>query len=68
MNKERLTAFSDGVIAIVITVMVLELKVPHGATWDALAGLVPTFLCYVLSFVFVGIYCNNHHHPLHAAQ
>ena len=68
MNKERLTAFSDGVIAIIITIMVLELKVPHGATFAALAGLLPTFLSYVLSFVFVGIYWNNHHHLLHAAR
>jgi uncharacterized membrane protein len=68
MNKERLTAFSDGVIAIIITIMVLELKVPHGATLAALTGLVPTFLSYVLSFVFVGIYWNNHHHLLHAAR
>jgi|ERR1019366_1222280 uncharacterized membrane protein len=68
MNKERLTAFSDGVIAIIITIMVLELKVPHGATLAALAGLVPTFLSYVLSFIFVAIYWNNHHHLLHAAR
>jgi uncharacterized membrane protein len=68
MNKERLTAFSDGVIAIIITIMVLELKVPHGATLQALSGLVSTFLSYVLSFVFVAIYWNNHHHLLHAAR
>jgi uncharacterized membrane protein len=68
VNKERLTAFSDGVIAIIITIMVLELHVPHGATWQALAGLLPTFLSYVLSFVFVGIYWNNHHHLLHACR
>jgi uncharacterized membrane protein len=68
VNKERLTAFSDGVIAIIITIMVLELKVPHGATLQALAGLLPTFLSYVLSFVFVAIYWNNHHHLLHAAR
>jgi uncharacterized membrane protein len=68
MNKERLTAFSDGVIAIIITIMVLELKVPHGATLAALGGLLPTFLSYVLSFIFVGIYWNNHHHLLHAAR
>jgi uncharacterized membrane protein len=68
MNKERLTAFSDGVIAIIITIMVLELKVPHGATFHELAGLVPTFLSYVLSFIFVAIYWNNHHHLLHAAR
>ena len=68
MNKERLTAFSDGVIAIIITIMVLELKVPHDATLAALGGLLPTFLSYVLSFIFVGIYWNNHHHLLHAAR
>jgi uncharacterized membrane protein len=68
MNKERLTAFSDGVIAIIITIMVLELKVPQGATLAALAGLLPVFLSYVLSFVFVAIYWNNHHHLLHAAK
>ena len=68
MNKERLTAFSDGVIAIIITIMVLELKVPHGATWKDLAGLWPTFLSYVLSFVYVAIYWNNHHHLLHASR
>ena len=68
MNKERLTAFSDGVIAIIITIMVLELKVPHGASLAALVGLVPVFLSYVLSFVFVAIYWNNHHHLLHAAK
>jgi uncharacterized membrane protein len=68
MNKERLTAFSDGVIAIIITIMVLELKVPQGPTWQALAGLLPIFLSYVLSFVFVAIYWNNHHHLLHACR
>ena len=68
MNKERLTAFSDGVIAIIITIMVLELKVPHGADLAALATLLPVFLSYVLSFVFVGIYWNNHHHLLHASK
>jgi uncharacterized membrane protein len=68
VNKERLTAFSDGVIAIIITIMVLELKVPHGADWPALAGLLPVFLSYILSFVFVGIYWNNHHHLLHACR
>ena len=66
MNKERLTAFSDGVIAIIITIMVLELKVPHGATFEALRSVTPVFLSYVLSFVYVGIYWNNHHHMLHA--
>ncbi len=58
-------AFSDGVIAILLTIMVLELKVPHGADWAALQGLVPVFLSYVLSFIYVGIYWNNHHHMLH---
>jgi TMEM175 potassium channel family protein len=68
LNKERLAAFSDGVIAIIITIMVLELKVPHGADFPALAALLPVFLSYVLSFVFVGIYWNNHHHLLHATR
>jgi uncharacterized membrane protein len=68
MNKERLTAFSDGVIAIIITIMVLELKVPLGATFAALAELLPIFLSYVLSFVIVAIYWNNHHHLLHACR
>ena len=66
MTKGRLEAFSDGVIAVIITVMVLELKVPAGGTLEALHPLVPTLLTYVLSFVFVGIYWNNHHHLLHA--
>jgi uncharacterized membrane protein len=68
MSKGRLEAFSDGVLAIVITIMVLELKVPHGTEVAALRGLVPVFLSYVLSFVFVGIYWNNHHHLLQAAR
>jgi uncharacterized membrane protein len=68
MQKERLTAFSDGVIAIVITIMVLELKVPHGAAWADLARLWPTFLSYALSFVFVAIFWHQHHHLLHAAH
>jgi TMEM175 potassium channel family protein len=67
MNKGRLEAFSDGVIAIIITIMVLEMKVPHGDHVKDLVPLVPTFLSYVLSFVYVGIYWNNHHHMLHAA-
>ena len=66
MTKNRLEAFSDGVIAIIITIMVLELKVPHGETLDTLAPLVPVFFSYVLSFVYVAIYWNNHHHMLHA--
>jgi uncharacterized membrane protein len=68
MNKGRLEAFSDGVIAILITIMVLELKVPHGTDLEALRPLLPVFLSYVLSFVFLGIYWNNHHHMLHTAQ
>jgi uncharacterized membrane protein len=67
MGKNRLEAFSDGVIAIIITIMVLELRVPHGADFATLATLWPKFLSYVLSFVYVGIYWNNHHHMLHAA-
>ena len=65
MGKERLAAFSDGVIAIIITIMVLELKVPHGTDWSALAGVAPHFMGYVLSFVYLAIYWNNHHHLLH---
>ena len=68
MGKTRLEAFSDGVIAILITIMVLELKVPHGADASALRPLLPVFLSYVLSFVFLGIYWNNHHHMLHLAD
>jgi uncharacterized membrane protein len=64
VNKGRLEAFSDGVIAIIITIMVLELKVPHGAEVAALKPLIPVFLSYVLSFIYVGIYWNNHHHML----
>ena len=67
MTKDRLTAFSDGVVAIIITIMVLELKVPATPGWDGLARLLPVFLSYVLSFVYVGIYWNNHHHLLHTA-
>jgi uncharacterized membrane protein len=65
MNKNRLEAFSDGVIAIIITIMVLELKVPHGEDFGTLAPLWPVFLSYVLSFAYVAIYWNNHHHMLH---
>lgn len=68
MGKTRLEAFSDGVIAIIITIMVLELKVPHDPTLAALVGLLPVFLSYVLSFVYVGIYWNNHHHLLHTCK
>src|SRR5512137_1138935 len=66
MGKGRLEAFSDGVVAILITIMVLELKVPHGANLEALRPLLPVFLTYVLSFVYLGIYWNNHHHLLQA--
>jgi uncharacterized membrane protein len=68
MNNSRLEAFSDGVIAIIITIMVLELKVPHGDTLSALAPLVPNVLSYILSFIYVGIYWNNHHHMLHTFE
>ena len=68
MSKIRLEAFSDGVLAILITIMVLELKVPHGADWAALQPLLPVFLTYLLSFMYIGIYWNNHHHMLHAAE
>ena len=68
MHKTRLEAFSDGVIAIIITIMVLELKVPHGDNFAALKPLLPVFLSYVLSFVYVGIYWNNHHHLLSSAR
>ena len=66
MGKSRLEAFSDAVIAIIITIMVLEMKVPHGGSIDSLLPLLPVFLSYVLSFVYVGIYWNNHHHMLYA--
>jgi len=65
MGTNRLEAFSDGVLAIIITIMVLEMKVPHAATLDALRPVLPVFLSYVLSFVYLGIYWNNHHHMLH---
>ena len=68
MTKGRLEAFSDGVIAIIITIMVLELRVPHGANLAALRPLIPKFMCYVLSFVMLGIYWNNHHHLLQAVR
>ena len=68
MGKGRLEAFSDGVLAIIITIMVLELRVPHGDTLEALRPLAPVFVAYVLSFLYVGIYWNNHHHMLHAAR
>jgi uncharacterized membrane protein len=68
MGKGRLEAFSDGVIAILITIMVLDLKVPSGGSWSALSPLAPVLLTYVLSFVYLGIYWNNHHHMLHASS
>lgn len=68
MKKTRLEAFSDGVIAIIITIMVLEFKVPHTGNIEGLLPLVPTFICYVLSFIYIGIYWNNHHHMMHMAK
>jgi uncharacterized membrane protein len=68
MGKDRLAAFSDGVIAIIITIMVLELRVPHGADWAALKGLAPSFVSYVISFIYVAIYWNNHHHLIHTVE
>ncbi|HWA01271.1 MAG TPA: TMEM175 family protein [Caulobacterales bacterium] len=68
MEKDRLLAFSDGVIAIIITIMVLELRPPHAPTWEALRELAPVFLSYVLSFIYIAIYWNNHHHMLYVAK
>ena len=68
MSTSRLEAFSDGVLAIIITIMVLELRVPHSPEWSALQPLVPVFISYVLSFVYLGIYWNNHHHMLHVTR
>jgi len=68
MSKNRLEAFSDGVVAVLITIMVLELKVPHGNGWETVEPLMPGLLTYVLSFVFLGIYWNNHHHMLHTVD
>jgi uncharacterized membrane protein len=68
MNSSRLEAFSDGVLAIIITIMVLELKVPHGTELSDLSPVLPVFLSYVLSFIYVGIYWNNHHHMMHAVE
>jgi uncharacterized membrane protein len=68
MGKSRFEAFSDGVLAIIITIMVLELKVPHGESIEALRPLTPVFLSYLLSFVYLGIYWNNHHHMLHTVR
>lgn len=68
MHKGRLEAFSDGVIAIILTIMVLEMKVPHGAEFEDLKPIAPVFLSYILSFIYIGIYWNNHHHLLQATQ
>jgi uncharacterized membrane protein len=68
MSKGRLEAFSDGVFAVIITIMVLDMKVPQGTDVQALKAVIPIFLCYVLSYLYVGIYWNNHHHLLHAAD
>lgn len=68
MRRNRLEAFSDGVLAIIITIMVLELKVPHGESFETLRPLIPVFLSYILSFVYIGIYWNNHHHMLHTVD
>lgn len=68
MKTNRLEAFSDGVIAIIITIMVLEMKVPHGENLESLIPVIPVFLSYILSFIYLGIYWNNHHHMLHVAQ
>lgn len=68
MTKNRLEAFSDGVFAIIITILVLELKIPHGSDFNALRPLLPVFLTYILSFVYLAIYWNNHHHMLHTVQ
>jgi uncharacterized membrane protein len=68
VNKSRLEAFTDGVVAILITIMILEMRVPHGSNWAALRPLVPVLLTYLLSFMYLGIYWNNHHHMLQAAS
>jgi uncharacterized membrane protein len=68
MNKGRMEAFSDGVLAVIITIMVLEMKSPHGTSLAATRPVLPVFLSYVLSFIYIGIYWNNHHHLLHAAK
>ncbi len=68
MTKGRIEAFSDGVLAIIITIMVLEIKIPHGATLETLRPLIPIFVSYVLSFIYVGIYWNNHHHMFQAVR
>lgn len=68
MGKGRLEAFSDGVLAIIITIMVLEIKVPHGAGWNDLFALFPVFVSYIMSFAYIGIYWGNHHHLMHTAK
>ena len=68
MNKSRLEAFSDGVLAIIITIMVLEIEIPHGSDWAELKQLIPKFLSYILSFLYIGIYWGNHHHLLHSVK
>jgi uncharacterized membrane protein len=68
MNKNRLEAFSDGVLAIIITIMVLELKIPHSAEFSALKPIIPLFFSYLISFIYIGIYWNNHHHLMHAVE
>jgi uncharacterized membrane protein len=68
MSKGRLEAFSDGVFAVIITIMVLDMRVPQGTDWPALKSVAPVFLCYVLSYIYVGIYWTNHHHLLHASE
>jgi len=68
MSKGRLEAFSDGVFAVIITIMVLDMRLPHGTDVRALKSLAPVFLCYVLSYIYIGIYWNNHHHLLHASE
>lgn len=68
MNKSRLEAFSDGVIAVAITIMVLEMKIPHSERFAEIKSVLPVFICYILSFIYVGIYWNNHHHLFHLAE
>lgn len=68
MNRTRLEAFSDGVLAIIITIMVLEIKVPHGSDFEALQPLIPVVISYILSFIYIGIYWNNHHHMMHTVK
>jgi uncharacterized membrane protein len=68
MTKTRLEAFSDGVLAIIITIMVLEIKIPHGSSWSELKPLIPIFISYFMSFLFIGIYWGNHHHLLHSVK